>query len=113
VGRSVERDHRLVQAHLIESVHARHFFRDDFFHIRNGFGDTTAKKMFFVAIAQFPCLVFPSARAARNDGAAGAAAGKSNYGFDSWISAGGEDVAAVGSDSLRYRRSRYSVMKLE
>ena len=106
VGRSVERDHRLVQAHLIESVHVGHFFRDDFFHIRNGLGDATAEEAPFLAVAQFPCLVFSRARAARDDGAAGAAARKSNYGFNSGIAAGIDDLTAMDSDDLCKRHNR-------
>ena len=78
VRRAVERDHCLVQADLIESVQAGHFFRDDFFHICHGFGNATAEETLFLAVAQFPCLVFPDTRAARDNRAAGAAARESD-----------------------------------
>src|SRR5205807_7598484 len=82
-----------------------HLFRDDFFHIRHGLGDTAAEKALFLAVAQFPRLVFSGARAARHDGAAGRTAGERHYGFDSWITAGIDDLAAVNSDDLRHRHN--------
>src|SRR5207249_2671967 len=45
---------------------------------------------------------FAAARAARHDGAAGRTAGERHYGFDSWITAGIDDLAAVDSDDLRH-----------
>src|SRR5439155_15391055 len=113
VRRAVERDHRLVQADLIESVEASHFFSDDFVYIRHGLGDATAEEALFLAVAQFPCLVFPSARAARDDGRAGATAGERHYGFNSWITAGIDDLAAVDSDDLRHGHNRYFLMNLQ
>ncbi len=69
--------------------------------------NAAAKEAFFHAIAQFPRLVLAGARAARDDGAAGPTAGKGNYGFDSWVTAGVEDLAAVNSDDLRNRHNRF------
>src|SRR5262249_7798932 len=91
---------------LIASVHPRHLFRDNLFHIRHGFGDATAEEALFLAVTQFPRLMLSRARAARDDGAAGPAASKSDYGFNSWITTGIDDLAAVDSDDLRDRHKR-------
>src|SRR5439155_27013219 len=113
VRRAIERNHCLVQADLIESVHAGHLFRDNFFHIRDGFGDATREEALFLAVAQFPRLVFSGARAARHDGAAGRTAGERHYGFDSWITAGIDDLAAVDSDNLRHGHNRCSSLSTD
>ena len=105
---AVQRDHCLVQADLIESVHAGHFFPDDFVHIRHGFGDTAAKEAFFNAIAQLPRLMLAGTGTARDNRRTRTAASDSDYGFDSWVTAGIDDLAAVDSDNLRHRHNRCS-----
>src|SRR4029453_8643026 len=76
VRRAIEGDHRLVQADLIESVHANHFLRDDLVHIRHSFGDAASKEALFDVIAQFPCFMFSGARAAWHDRGADGATGE-------------------------------------
>ena len=52
--------------------------------------------------------MFPSTRAARDGGAAGPAGSKNDYGFNSWITAGIDDLAAVDSDDLGHRHNKCS-----
>ena len=108
VRRAVERDHRLVHVDLIERVHVRHFFSDDFVHIRHSFRHAAAKEAFFHAIAQLPRLMFPCASAARDNGIAGCAAGDSDDSFNSWITARIDDLPGVDSNDFRHGHNRCS-----
>src|SRR4030095_13220269 len=99
VRRPIEGDHCLVKADLVESVHADHFFRDDFVHIRDSFGDTATEEPLFHSVPQLPRFMFASARATWDDGAADSAALEPDHGFNSRIAARIDYLPAMDLDN--------------
>ena len=92
-GGSVQRDHRAVDADLVEGVPADEGRRDCRLHVGHGVEHAFAKIALFVAVAEFEGLVFAGGRAGGHGGASERAGGEADVDFDRGIATGVEDFA--------------------
>ena len=103
VLRAIERDHRAVDPHLVERIAALDDLGDGFVHVRHRLGHAFAEVAILHPVAQFPSLVLPGARPARHDGPPDRPARERDFGFDSGIAAGVDDLAGVDGDDFGER----------
>ena len=98
VRRAVEIDHDLVDLRLQGGIVAMQRFGDRSVDIGDGFANAFAEIALLIVVAQFDGFVFAGGSAARDGGAAVAAIGEKNFGFDCRISPRIQNFSATYSD---------------
>ena len=101
VRRAVGFDHASVERALVGGIHAGDCFRDRGIHMLDRLQHAFADVAGFVAVAQLDRFMFAGRSAGRNRAAADNAAFEAHVGFDGWIAARIENLAAVNGDNLR------------
>jgi hypothetical protein len=95
---AIEIDHGLIDAELIEGIHALDFFEDGGVDVFDGLGDALAVVL-LAAIAQFDGFVGAGGSAGGNGGAAEAAVIQNHIDFDGGVAAAIVNLATLDVDN--------------
>ena len=85
----------MVEAGLIQRIHADQFGGDPFVDVRHGLRNSAAEILLLVAVAQFPCFVHAGAGAAGNGGPAERAVDQGHVDLNGRIAAAVENLSGL------------------
>ena len=102
VVRAIQVKHELVDVTLIGRNETLEFRADNVNDVVHGLGDALAEVAALVAVAKLYRFEFTSGCARRHDGAAQRAVREKNFSFNSWVTAGIDDLARMNGVNQRH-----------